>query len=367
MSLRKNLITIDLNQLQKNLTAIKSVLQKGTLLMAVVKADAYGHGMVKTAHGMIKAGADQLAVATPDEGVALRQSGVDVPILILGAARENAIEACVENGLTQTVMDNHIIALIEKAAGAMDKIGTVHMKVDTGMRRIGVQNEEEFRHVFKAIQMAPHMRLTGVFTHFADADGEDEAFTSSQLEAFLKLTKGLPKEVLRHTANSAATLRYPQTHLDMVRPGIALYGCPPVETALPLKPALHWETEVVFVKTLKKGETIGYGRTYTAKADRVVATLPVGYGDGYHRAQSNRGYVLVGGQKAPIMGRVCMDQIMVDVTGIENVHVGSPAVLIGRQGKEEITPDEVAKACGTISYEVLLAPTARVERVFVGE
>ena len=362
MSLRKNKITIRLDQLKSNLTAIKSVLKKGTRLMAVVKADAYGHGMAQAARAFLAAGADQLAVATPDEGILLRKSGIKAPILVLGAARDNAIRACVEQDLMQTVTDARTLHQI----AAMGEPASIHIKVDTGMNRIGVKERETFDEMVRIAQNEPHIALCGVYTHFASADEAEESFTRTQLELFLKMTEGLPKAVLRHAANSAATLRFPDTHLDMVRPGIALYGCPPVETCLPLKPALHWETEAVHVKPVKKGETVSYGRTYLAEKDMLVATLPVGYGDGYHRAQSGKGCVLIGGQKAPIIGRVCMDQTMVDVTDIRDVQVGSPAVLIGGQGEYEITPEEVAAACGTISYEVLLAPTNRVEREFVG-
>ena len=362
MSLRNNKITINLNQLKSNLTAIKSVLKKDTLLMAVVKADAYGHGMVEAAKAFLSAGAAQLAVATPDEGIVLRKSGITVPVLVLGAARENAMAACAQYHLTQTVTDADTVGKIHLLGAP----ASVHIKVDTGMRRIGVSDEKEFAKIVKAIEAAPQVKLSGVFTHFADADGETEDFTLAQLDAFFKMTASLPKSVLRHAANSAAILRYPETHLDMVRPGIALYGCSPVNTNLPLKPALSWQTEVVHLQTVKKGETVGYGRTYTANGDIKLATLSVGYGDGYHRAQSGSGRVLINGQSAPIIGRVCMDQMMVDVTGIEDVRVGSPAVLIGRQGNNEITPEDVAKKAQTISYEVLLAPTARVERAFEG-
>lgn len=362
MTLRKNKITIRLDQLKSNLTAIKSVLCQGTLLMAVVKADAYGHGMVEAARAFLSAGADQLAVATPDEGVVLRKSGITGPILVLGAARESAVQACIENELAQTVMD---VDMVRKIAAA-GKPASIHIKVDTGMRRIGVCDQAIFDEMLNAVENAPNVTLAGVFTHFADADGEDEAFTRKQLALFLKMTEKAGKGVLRHAANSAATLRFPQSHLDMVRPGIALYGCPPVKTHLDLRPALCWQTEVVHLKRVKKGETIGYGRTYKAEGDILVATLPVGYGDGYHRAQSGRGQVLIGGEKAPVIGRVCMDQTMVDVTNVKGVRVGSAVVLIGRQGELEMTPDDVAKACGTISYEVLLAPTNRVEKEYIG-
>jgi alanine racemase len=238
----------------------------------------------------------------------------------------------------------------------------VHLKVDTGMGRIGVRTEDEARAVLEALQSSPQVKLTGTYTHFADADGSEEKFTMQQLTAFERITGKLPKNILRHAANSAATLRYPQTHFDMVRPGIALYGCPPVKTDVPLRPAQRWVTEVIHVKEIVPGDTVSYGRTFTAEKHMRVATLPVGYGDGYHRMLSNRGKVLIGGKFAQILGRVCMDQTMVDVTDIPAAVPGAQAMLLGRQGQSEITADQLGDWAGTISYEVLLAPTVRVIR-----
>lgn len=367
MIIRHNVRTVNIGQLRRNLQAIKSVLPKGTLLMAVVKADAYGHGMATVAHMARESGADQLAVATPEEGITLREHGFEMPILVMGAAFQAGIEACIEADLTQTVMDAKMVALIDEEAEWQEKVAKIHIKIDTGMNRIGLGGEETLRQVLSAIRGREHIVLTGVYTHFADADGEDEAFTKRQYEIFLRLTRDLPKNVLRHSANSAATLRHPEMCLDMVRVGIALYGCPPVKTALPLLPALSWTCEVTHLKTVPKGESVSYGRTYTASKDTLVATLCVGYGDGFHRALSGRGRVLIGGEYADIIGRVCMDQTMVDVTGIKGVAVGSEAVIIGTQGGKTITPDDVAKAADTISYEVLLAPTCRVPRVYIDE
>jgi alanine racemase len=243
-----------------------------------------------------------------------------------------------------------------------NKDAFVHLKVDTGMGRIGVRNKVEAQAVLKALQAAPQVKLTGAYTHFADADGSEEKFTMQQLAAFERITGMLPKGILRHTANSAATLRYPNTHFDMVRPGIALYGCPPVNTDVPFQPAQRWVTEVIHVKEIDPGDTVSYGRTFTAEKHMRVATLPVGYGDGYHRMLSNRGKVLIGGEFAKILGRVCMDQTMVDVTEIPAAVPGTEAVMLGRQGQNRITADQMGDWAGTISYEVLLAPTVRVIR-----
>jgi alanine racemase len=255
-----------------------------------------------------------------------------------------------------------MIAWLAQECRGQKKEAFVQLKVDTGMGRIGVRNEVEAQAVLKALQAAPQVKLTGAYTHFADADGSEEKFAMQQLAAFERITGMLPKGILRHSANSAATLRYPNTHFDMVRPGIALYGCPPVKTDVPLRPAQRWVTEVIHVKEISPGDTVSYGRTFTAEKPMRVATLPVGYGDGYHRMLSNRGKVLIGGEFAKILGRVCMDQTMVDVTDIPAAVPGAQAVLLGKQGGNEITADQMGDWAGTISYEVLLAPTVRVIR-----
>ncbi len=362
MEYRKNERVVDLDAIRDNVRALKGAVGTDVKLMAVVKADAYGHGMVKVAKAALSAGASFLGVATPEEGVLLRESGLEAPVLIFGALSGGGAEAAVRYGLTQTVCRAEMVLWLAQECERQKKDAFVHLKIDTGMGRIGVRSFAEAQAVLNALKASPRVKLTGAFTHFADADGETEEFTLGQLEKFLHMCEILPKGTLRHAANSAAALRYPKARLDMVRPGIAMYGCPPVKTEVPLRPAQRWVTEAVHVKTIEMGDTVSYGRTFTAEKEMRVATLPVGYGDGYHRMLSNRGKVLIGGKFAPILGRVCMDQTMVDVTGIQEAVPGAEAVLLGRQGKSEITADQLGEWAGTISYEVLLAPTARVTR-----
>lgn len=362
MQYRKNERVVDLQAIRDNVRALKGAVGPNVKLMAVVKADAYGHGMIQVAKAALSAGASFLGVATPDEGVTLRENHITAPILVFGALSRDGAGAAVEYGLTQTVCRTDMVHWLARECERQQKEAYVHLKVDTGMGRIGVRTKREAQAVLDALSEFPQVKLTGAYTHFADADGSEEKFTLEQLASFEAITGILPSGILRHAANSAATLRYPKTHLDMVRPGIALYGCPPVKTSVPLRPAQRWVTEVIHVKEIGPGDTVSYGRTYTADQTMRVATLPVGYGDGYHRMLSNRGKVLIGGKFASIVGRVCMDQTMVDVTHIPEAQPGVEAVLLGRQGENEITADQVGQWAGTISYEMLLAPTMRVPR-----
>ena len=351
MQYRRHYRVIDLEILRENVRLIRQSVDAGVQLMAVVKADAYGHGIVQTAKAALDAGADALAVALVEEGEALRIAGVLAPILVLGA----------------TVCDEAMVRSVEKACVQEAKEGCVHLKIDSGMSRIGARTELEVQQVLQTLQACPHVRLTGAFTHFADADGQTEEFTRQQFERFQQLTAALSSDIVRHAANSASIHRYPEMHLNMVRMGISMYGYPPVASELPLKPCMSWKTEVTYVKKIAAGDTVSYGRTFCAGHPMRVATIAVGYGDGYHRAISGKGCVLIGGKRAPILGRVCMDQLMADVTDIPNVQAGDEVILLGRQGTESIDAEELASWADTISYEVLLAPTARVPRVWLHE
>ena len=331
-----------------------------TPVLAVVKANAYGHGLIPAAGAFLRAGAKWLGVAIPEEGEALRQSGVAAPILILGGVTARGMRAAIENNLTMTVFDARAVTQLDQLCRALGRTADVHIKLDTGMGRIGVQNERELRLVLRALSGAANVRLTGAFTHFADADGADEAFSLEQIRRFDALSALLPKGILRHAAASAASLRFPKARYDMVRAGIVLYGYPPVETALQVKPALSFLTSVACVKQIEPGDTVSYGRTFTAARRTLVATLPVGYGDGYPRALSGKAQVLVNSKRCPVIGRVCMDQTMIDVTDAPGVKEGDEAVLLGTQGGEQIDAEELARLSDTISYEILLSPTGRV-------
>lgn len=367
MQYRGTYIQVDLGAIAANAAALKKSIAPVPHMMAVVKANAYGHGLVPVARTALANGADWLGVAIPEEGETLRGAGVKAPILVLGAVNERGAEASVCFHLTQTVFDAERVRLLEEAAVRQNKTVEVHLKCDTGMGRIGVRNEKELRNVLEALAHAPHVLLTGAFTHFADADGEEERYSLAQLQAFEAMRAMLPSGILCHAAASAAGARYPAARLQMVREGISLYGCPPVPETPKVVPALSWHTEIAYVKTLPAGACVSYGCTYQTNRETRVATLPVGYGDGYHRALSGKAQVLIGGRRCPVIGRVCMDQIMVDVTELppEQARLGAPAVLLGRQGEEEITAEELAAWAGTISYEMLLAATARVPITYI--
>jgi len=358
-------LTVDLAVLRENVRLIRETLPRGTMLMAVVKADAYGHGIVQTAKNALAAGADWLAVARVAEGLMLRRAGVDAPILVLGVSSEDEIIDGVANGLTLAVSSPRDIRLAGKGGCLCEGTGLVHIKLDTGMGRIGIRNELEMQALQEALRACRNVRVTGMFTHFADADGETEEYTRDQLERFRGLCAMAPGDILRHCANSAAIHRYPEAAMDMVRAGISMYGYPPVETDMPLRPVLDWRTAVTFVKDVPPGAKISYGCTFEADRPMTLATVACGYGDGYHRVCTGKAQVLIHGRRAPVVGRICMDQMMVDVTGIDGVMPGDEVVLIGAQGTERITAEEVAAWAGTISYEVLLAATQRVHRRWV--
>ena len=362
VNVRHQVRRVDLAALRENVRLIRAQVPATARLMAVVKADAYGHGMVQVAREALAAGADQLATATVEEGVQLRQAGITAPVLMLGAT--SLVEAMegVAHDLTLAVCTPDMVRFVQQAAKSQGKIGLVHLKIDTGMSRIGVRTEDEVRAMLDTFAQCPDVRMTGAFTHFADADGSDMAFTDAQYERFLHLAKLLPGGILLHCCNSAAIHRRPEAALDMVRMGISMYGYPPVETDMPLQPVMDWCTEVTFVKTLRPGDKVSYGCTFTADKPMVLATVSCGYGDGYHRAAGAGAEVLIHGQRAKVVGRICMDQMMADVTHIPGVRAGDVVTLMGRDGDECITAEDIARWAGTISYEVLLAATGRVPR-----
>ena len=367
-NVRHHVRQIDLAILRDNVKAIRACVPETARLLAVVKADAYGHGAVRVAREALKAGASFLAVALVEEGVELREAGIQAPILVLGAVSRDEAALAVRNDITVTVCDAAMVHAVEQAAAEAGVIGQVHLKLDTGMSRIGARSAEEVGAVLAALKECPHVHLTGAFTHFADADGDDMAFTYLQLERFKALTALLPEGIIRHCANSAAIHRLmPEAAFDMVRMGISLYGYPPVPTDCPVKPFMRWTTKVTYVKEIQPGDTVSYGRTYCAEKPVRIATMACGYGDGYHRAATGKAEVLICGHRAKIVGRICMDQMMADVTDIPDVQAGDVVTLIGADGCERITADDVAGWAGTIGYEVLLAATGRVQREWINE
>ena len=368
--LRQNRVFINMDAIRSNYRILKENVPAHVAVMPVVKANAYGHGMLETAQALEKMGADHFAVALPEEGIDLRLGGIKGEILVLGAAMPAAAGEAVRYQLNQTVFTPEMVALLEKEAVRQGVDALVHVKLDTGMNRIGLRTDEEARELAQALANAPHVRVNGIYTHFADADnpcanGTLNVFSKQQLKRFHQLRAYFDTSIPSHVANSAMSLLAPEAYFDMVREGISLYGYPPVHTELAFEPALRWVTEVVHVKEIHAGETIGYGRTFKAERDMRVATVAVGYGDGYHRACSNRGQMLIRGVRVPIVGRVCMDQTMLDVTELPECCVGDEVVILGEQGVEKIDAEEVARWADTISYEVLLAITARVPRTYL--
>lgn len=369
MICRNNIITVNLGILIHNYNQVKASLSNKSSVMPVVKANAYGHGIVKVSQTLQKVGAPAFCVALTEEGMLLRDNGITKPILMLGAVMPDSVELSIKYNLTQTVCSVDNVKLVEKEAKIMNETAFVQLKIDTGMNRIGARSKEEITSIMHEIENSPHVEIKSVFTHFADCDAEPECskindFTKSQFKKFNELTKSLPANVVRDTANSAAILRYPESHLDAVRAGIVLYGYPPVKTDLDINPILSWTSEVVFVKNVLPGDSFGYNRTSIANKPMRVATVAVGYGDGYFRALSNKGKVLINGHFANILGRVCMDQIIVDVTDIPNVKICDKVVLIGKQGNNKIDANDLADWAGTISYEILLAPSIRVPKKY---
>ena len=366
---RVNFCEIDLDAIRHNVGVMRPHIAGGAAFLAVVKANAYGHGAVQVARAALEAGASMLAVAIPEEGIELRRAGIDAPILVLGGADEAAADAIVAADLTQVVFDEARIRALSAAGERLERRAKVHIKLDTGMNRIGVRTAQEAQALTRLIDSLPGIELTGCFTHMATADEPFREGTLEQIARFEALSAAIaqvhPAPIVRHAANTASIFRYPQAHYDMVRGGIALYGYPPVPEAQGLWPAMRWVTRAVYVKTIAPGDQVSYGGTFTASRDTRVMTVPVGYADGYRRGLSGKGCVLVRGQRAPILGRVCMDQIMVDVTDIPGAQAGDEVVLLGAQGEDCISAQEMADWLDTISYEVLCSPSARVPRVWL--
>ena len=368
--LRNNVVTVDLGKIRQNYLLQKSLLPRTTEIMPVVKADAYGHGMTQVATALHSMGAKHFATALAEEGVELREAGISGEILVLGPAMEEAAEECVRHELTQTVFTPEMVETLEKEAEKQQRDALIHIKLDTGMGRIGLRTFQEAEKLAEALTHAPHVKATGIYTHFCLADEQLEngginAFTRQQLARFRELRSCFDPAIPAHVSNSAMGLLMPEGNFAMVRQGISLYGYPPVPTELPFEPALSWDTEVSCIKTIHAGDPVGYGCTFVAEKDTRVATVAVGYGDGYHRAVGGRGFMLVDGRRCPILGRVCMDQTMIDVTDVPGVKLGDRVTLIGEQQGQRITAEELAEWAGTIGYEVLLSITRRVHRIWL--
>jgi len=368
---------IDLAAVAHNVRSLKALLGGQCRLMAVVKADGYGHGLGRVAATALANGASALGVAKVEEGIRLRQLGIDGPILVLGYAPASLAREIIAHNLIQTVWSVAEARSFSRAAAAAGTVIPVHFKVDTGMGRLGVSvaagdMDEAVRQAL-AVNQLPGIALQGVYTHLATADEPDKTYAGAQLALFSRLVDCLRSAGLTgltcHAANSAAVIDLPDAHLDMVRTGIAIYGLYPSATVdrqrVSLHPAMALKTRIIQLKQVPAGTKVSYGATYTTPRATTLAVVPMGYADGYNRLLSSRGYMLAGGRRAPVVGRVCMDLTVLDVGEIAGLQVEDEVVVFGRQKDQRITVEEIATALNTINYEVVTAMTDRVPRVYV--
>lgn len=368
-------IEVNLDHILSNAENIKSHIGKETKIVAVIKTDGYGHGSIAPAKKLEdKDFMYGFAVATEEEAMELVESGIKKPVMILGYTFPYAYEEMAENGIEPAVFREDMLEEMGKAALKRGKKMRLHVKVDTGMGRIGITPDEKGLAFVKKVAKTEGVELAGVFTHFARADEADKTSAKEQLQKFNAFIEKIHENgihgFLCHCSNSAAIMEMPESHMDLVRSGIILYGLKPSDDvkmeALPLKPALSFYSSIVFIKNMEPGLPISYGGTFVTKENMRVATIPIGYGDGYPRSLSNKGYVLVHGKKAPILGKVCMDQMMVDVTNIPEAKEGDKVTLIGRDGEEELSADMLGELSGRFNYELICDLGKRIPRIYKG-
>jgi alanine racemase len=359
-------IEIDLAAVEDNVKALRGI--TGVPVMAVVKANGYGHGAVEVARAALAAGASWLAVSCAEEALVLRAAGIPVPILVLGMVTPQEADEAIAAGLTLTVYCRETAELYSQRASALGRSVNIHLKVDSGMGRLGTLPGEQTLELAKTAAAMPSVHLEGVFTHLACADEEDPEPTLDQLAKFDATVQMLNAAGIRpawiHAANSAAAIAFPQARYNIVRAGVAIYGVhpsPTVKLPAPFRPALSWKARLVSCKVLPPGWGVSYGMEYHTSGEETVGVIPVGYADGWRRNRPN--LVLLHGRRTPVIGRVCMDQCMVRLP--EDASLGTDVVLIGRQGEEEIRVEEVAERWGTINYEVITGISARMPRVYV--
>ncbi len=360
---------VDLNVLKENFHAIQNRVN-GKKILALVKADAYGHGLIQASKALMSAGVDYLGVATVNEAKAIRDAGIKTPVLCVGVLTCGDEKICVQYDVEQTVSSVEDVLRLENEGEKQNRAVKLHIKIETGMHRTGVRVCEELEKVLNTIKSSRCVKLAGIFTHFSMSDCDKE-YTHQQAMQFNSAIKQVKdagfSDFISHCSNSAAILDYPELNYDMVRAGIILYGYYPSEIcskSVSVRPVLSLKTKIVAVNKVLKGEKIGYGGTFEAKRDMLVAVLPIGYGDGYKRAVSNKGFVLINGKKANVVGNVCMDMTMVDVTDI-SATVGDEVVVLGNQGSESVTADDIAAWCDTINYEIMLSILPRVPKEYV--
>lgn len=369
VALRPTTVVVDLSALARNVHAIRAKVGAAKI-MGVVKANAYGHGLVRTSEALLEAGVDQLGVAFLEEGIRLRRAGIDAPILVLGGLIGNQIVHFLDYDLAITAASPFKLEQIEEVAAERNKRARVHLKVDTGMERIGIHWDSADR-LFEAALKVKHCDIEGVFSHFASSDSADRTYTRLQLERFEEATSFFARRSVptppRHIANSGAILGHPDTYFDMVRPGLILYGVypsPHAPKSIKIEPTLSLRTRVVYFKVVRAGHPVSYDSTWAPEHDTRVVTLPVGYGDGYPRRLSGRAEVLIHGRRHPVVGRITMDAMMVDIGADGTAYNGDEVVLLGRQGDEALDVEQLAEWLETIPYEVLTSINTRVPRYY---
>jgi alanine racemase len=367
---RPTVCFIDLAALRWNLHQVKAKVGPTVKILSMVKANAYGHGAPAVAKALADQGGYAFGVATLEEAIELRQAGIHQPILVVTGVYLEQLGQFIEHRLTPVAHDLEALKLLDRAAQGRGAALNVHIKIDTGMGRLGFL-PAEIDSWLPSLKKLKALKIEGVFSHFSRAESVQGDYTQKQLRIFQDVVARLRSQgiapPLAHLANSAATITLPEAYFDMVRPGIMLYGpypSPAMMSQIELKPVLSWKTRITQLKKVPCGTSISYGQTFVTQRESFIATLPVGYADGYHRLLSNRGEVLIKGNRAPVAGTVCMDLTMVDVTDIAGVQPGDEVVLLGRQGDQEITADELAGWTNTISYEILTSISARVPRIY---
>lgn len=362
---------INLDAICYNVVQIKKTIKEATKIMIVIKADGYGHGAVAIAKALDKV-VDVYGIAIIEEGIQLRKEGIKKPLLILGYTPKEQYKELVAYNITQTIFQYDTAKELAKEALKQNKIAKIHIKLDTGMSRLGFTNSRESIEEIKKISLLEGLEIEGIYTHFACADEKNKESAQKQFQQFTHMIHLLEKEginiPMKHISNSAGTIDMPESNMDMVRCGIATYGLFPSGEVnhdnIDLKPALELKTHVSFIKEVEKGVGVSYGSTYVTNKNTKIATIPVGYGDGYPRRLSSKGRILIHGKSVPIIGRICMDQFMVDVTDIENIEQGDEVTLIGKDGDEVISVEEIADLIGTIHYEVVCNIGKRIPRLY---
>jgi alanine racemase len=367
---RPTLVEVSLARLTENLRLIQAKVAPAKV-MTILKANAYGHGLIEVARHVVACGADYLGVAVLEEGILLREQGITAPILVLGGIMGNQVPLFLQHALTLTASSIEKLEQVETAATQMNLPARVHLKIDTGMERIGMHYYSA-EALLEASLRCRNVTIEGIFSHFASADSANLTYAHLQLERFQEVLRfyerrSLPPPPLRHMANSAAILQLPESYFDLVRPGIVLYGVYPSEEVahtLSVRPALTWKSNVVYFKVVKPGHPVGYGSTWQSDHLVRLITIPVGYGDGYFRSMSNKAEVIVHGKRYPVVGRISMDQITVNIEW-DSAYNGDEVLLIGESGEAVLTVEELAEWAGTIPYEILTNINTRVPRVYV--